>query len=240
MSATPPYLHPFVLPIEPVEPVREDAIDWYLPAAGGRAPAVVFIHGGPVPPDLQPPPTGWPVFQGYGAWAARAGLVGVTFDHGFTALSALDDAQADIERVVETVRGHARVDGDRVLLWGFSGGGMLLGRWIASPPGWLRGVAATYPCCRPLEEVPHQQVGMADAVASAGDLPLLLTRVGLEREALAQTVAELVDAAHETGARLDIVDVPNGHHGFDHRDDTEESHEAICAAMTWVERTVRG
>ena len=82
MSATPPYLHPFVLPIEPVEPVREDAIDWYLPAAGGRAPAVVFIHGGPVPPDLQPPPTGWPVFQGYGAWAARAGLVGVSSTTG--------------------------------------------------------------------------------------------------------------------------------------------------------------
>lgn len=53
-AETPPFLLPFVLPVKPVQPVRDGTIDWYLPTspgaapdAGSRAPAVVFVHGAP-------------------------------------------------------------------------------------------------------------------------------------------------------------------------------------------------
>src|SRR5262245_38617830 len=45
-----------------------------------RAPAVFFIHGGPIPSDMMPP-TQWGVFVSYGELAAASGLVGVTFNH---------------------------------------------------------------------------------------------------------------------------------------------------------------
>lgn len=233
---TPPYLLPFVLPVKPVEPLRDGAVDWYLPSADvdARRPAVVFVHGGPVPPWLVPKPRAWPSYQGYAAWAARAGFVGVTFDHGFSGYDAFATALADIEHAVEATRTHPRVDPDRIVLWGFSGAGMLLGHWLQETPSWLQGLAATYPCCRPLEEVESAPVAMADAVAEAGDLPILLTRVGLEGDQVAATVTEFVAAAERAGARLDLIDVPHGHHGFDQVDPGEESQVAVRAAMSWV------
>ncbi len=231
---TPPFLRPFVLPVVPWQPVREGNVDWYLPSTSGPAPAVVFVHGGPVPDWLEPKPRAWPSYQAYGAWAAGAGLVGVTFDHPFSSVDAWPKAQVEIERVVEATRARPDVDPDRIVVWGFSGGGTLLGRWITRPEPWLRGVAASYPLCRPLDELPVAPVTMAAAVLSAGDLPLLLTRVGRERDEIAETVAEFVEAADEAGARLDVIDVPDGHHGFDQLADTEESRRAIRAAMDWV------
>ncbi len=49
------------------------------PGTRGRRPAVVFIHGCPIPADHVPRDSA--VFTGYGALAAAAGLVGITFDH---------------------------------------------------------------------------------------------------------------------------------------------------------------
>ncbi len=231
---SPAFLRPLVLPVEAWEPVREGTVDWYLPAAGEPAPAVVFVHGGPVPDWLEPKPREWPSYQAYGAWAARSGLVGVTFDHPFSSVEAWPGAQREIERVVASTRTHPGVDPDRIVVWGFSGAGALLGRWMTRPEPWLRGVAATYPLCRPLDDLPMAPVTMADAVSSAADLPLLLTRVGHERDEVAETVAEFVAAAAEAGARLDVIDVPHGHHGFDQIDDTDESRDAIREAMSWV------
>ncbi len=116
---------------------------------------------------------------------------------------------------------------------------MLLGPWVQESPAWLRGVAASYPCCRPLEDAPNAPVTLADAVADAGELPILLTRVGLERDEVATTVTELVDAAEACGAALDVIDVPNGHHGFDQVDPGEESQQAVRAAMSWVTTHLR-
>lgn len=44
-------------------------------------PAVVFVHGGPVPEGNHPEPRDWHGFVGYATVAARAGLVGLTFNH---------------------------------------------------------------------------------------------------------------------------------------------------------------
>jgi dipeptidyl aminopeptidase/acylaminoacyl peptidase len=54
----------FVLQPDPVTPVRETNLDLYLPAGDEPAPAVVFVHGGPVPIERRPTPRDWPVFQG--------------------------------------------------------------------------------------------------------------------------------------------------------------------------------
>jgi acetyl esterase/lipase len=237
--ALPEYLNPFVLPIEPRAAERHGAVDLYLPDATQPRPAVVFVHGGPIPADLRPTPRDWPVYQGYGSIAAARGVVGVTIDHRLHGLASFPLAAADVAAAVEVARADPRVDADRVAVWFFSGGGMLMADWLRAPPQWLRCAAATYPVLAP---PPGQDVDPrfrpAEAVAAAGALPIVLTRVGRELPQRAATVEAFVAAARASGARLEIIDVPNGQHGFDMLDHTDESRKAVEDALDAVLRQV--
>jgi acetyl esterase/lipase len=244
------FLEPFVVAVEPVEPERDGAVDLYLPAADGPRPAVVFVHGGPLPPTSTPRPREWPVYRGYGSLVAARGVVGVTLDHDLVDVDAYPLAAGQVVAAVDRVRRDPRVDADRVALWFFSGGGPLSADWLRDPPAWLRCVALTYPLLggvpgfipgvrfRPADAV--EAVGVAAAAGVAGAmranaLPILLTRVGLERPAIADTVATFVATARDADADLTIVDVPRGRHSFDIVDHTDESRRAVETA---VERVV--
>lgn len=235
----PDYLRPFVLPVEPVTPERHGNIDLYLPQTTGPRPAVLFVHGGPVPVDLRPTPRDWPVYQGYGSLSAARGVVGVTIDHRLHDPAGYALAAADVEDAVRTIRADPRVDPDRLAIWFFSGGGLLLADWLSRSPSWLRCVAATYPLLAPL---PGWNVDPrfrpAEAVSAPGTPPIVLTRVGRERPPLAEAVEAFILAARAAGARLTIVDVPNGRHSFDMLDDTDESRDAVTQAFDAVLATL--
>src|SRR5512133_1042572 len=117
--ALPEYLNPFVLPIEARPAERRGSIDLYLPEETQPRPAVVFVHGGPIPVDLRPTPREWPVYQGYGSLAAARGVVGVTVDHRLHDLASYPLAAADVAAAVEQARADPRVDADRVAIWLF-------------------------------------------------------------------------------------------------------------------------
>ncbi|HEX4362787.1 MAG TPA: hypothetical protein VH141_34975, partial [Pseudonocardia sp.] len=223
MADLPLYLHPFVLPTDPSTRRREGAIDVYPPLepGDGPRPVVVFVHGGPLPPEVAPRPRDWPVFHGYGALAAAAGLAGVTLDHRLYTFADYATAALDVAAAVEQARGLAGVDPDRVALWIFSGGGPLAADYLNAPPPWLRCLALTYPLlgCPP-EFDAEGRFNAVDAVATAPDLPILLTRVGHEFPDLARIQDSFVDTATAAGATLDVIDVPNGQHGFDNQDQT--------------------
>lgn len=230
--ARPEHLNPFVLPVEPVEPDRRDRVDLYLPDATQPRPAIVFVHGGPIPSDLRPTPRDWPVYQGYGSLAANRGAVGVTVDHRLHDAADYPRAAADVATAVRATRGDPRVDADRVALWFFSGGGLLVADWLRAPPAWLRCIALTYPLLAPL---PGTSIGRRfrpiDAAHLAGLPPIVLTQVGLERAPVADTVEEFIVAARSSRAQLHVIDVPHGRHGFDVLDHTEESREAVDEAF---------
>jgi acetyl esterase/lipase len=230
--ALPDYLNPFVLPVKAVEPARHGRVDLYLPEVQEPSPAIVFVHGGPVPVDLRPTPRDWPVYRGYGSLAATRGIVGVTVDHRLHDATAYPLAADDVVAAVQTGREDPRVDADRIAIWFFSGSGLLLADWLREPRDWLRCVAVTYPL---LAAKPGSPVGPrfrpAEAVATAGALPIVLTRVGREQPQLAEMVEAFVAAARAANARLDIVDVPNGRHGFDMLDHTDESRQAVELAF---------
>jgi acetyl esterase/lipase len=233
--AVPDHLNPFVLPIDVVSAERRGPVDLYLPEAPQPCPAVVFVHGGPIPPDLRPTPRDWPVYQGYGSVAATRGVVGVTVDHRLHGPADYPLAAADVAAAVEMVRADPRVDADRVAIWFFSGGGLLLADWLRTPPRWLRCVAATYPVLAPLARwVVDPRFRPAEAVISAEALPIVLTRVGREHPEVAATVEAFVEAARARGAALEIVDVPDGRHGFDTLDHTDESRLAVERALDAV------
>ncbi|MFJ8588262.1 alpha/beta hydrolase [Streptomyces sp. NPDC093595] len=238
----PAHLRPFLLDVLARPRERTGRVDLHLPDADGPRPAVVFVHGGPVPAGVRPTPRDWPAFVGYGQYVANLGAVGATVDHRLHGLDDYGRAALDVAEAVEHVRADPRVDGDRVALWFFSGGGPLSADWLAAPPPWLRCVAATYPILAPL---PHWGITgpgfrPAAAVRSAGALPIVLTRVGLELPEIAVTVEEFLTAARDCGADVDVIDVPRGHHGFETIDHTDEARAAVERAARTVLRHVGG
>ena len=234
MTDLPAYLRPFVLGVLDGPDVRVDRlgeIDFYRPAGTARTGAVLFVHGGPGPAGLEVMPREWPVYRGYATAAARRGLVAAVVDHSLIhGFDQLVTAADEVEAAVGVLRSDPRVDPDRVGLWFFSGAGLLAGEWLDSRPDWLRWVALTYPLLATPPGV-DDLVNAAEVIGKHKDLPVLLTRAGLEHEELAGPVAEFVSAG---GAALDIIDVPKGHHGFDMLDHTEESRAAVTKALDWA------
>ncbi len=245
MTDLPAYLRPFVLGELGGPEVRVDRLgklDIYRPTGSARTGAILFVHGGPAPPDPEATPRDWPVFKGYATAAARRGAVAAVVDHSLIGgLDKLSTAADEVEAAIGVLRSDPRVDPDRVVLWFFSGAGLLAGEWLDSRPDWLRGVALTYPLLATPPGVDDlvnaaEVIGKHDRGGGVGNvlgkvLPVLLTRAGLERAELAGPVAEFVSAG---GTALDIIDVPKGHHGFDMLDHTEESRAAVTKALDWA------
>lgn len=231
-----PHLRPFVLDVPDTPRERLGRVDLYAPAAEGPRPAVVLVHGGPVPPVAQPTPRDWPAFVGYARLLAASGLVAATVDHRLHDLTGYPAAAEDVADAVALVRADPRVDPDRVALWFFSGGSLLSAEWLAAPPPWLRCVALTYPVLAPMPNwgLSGPRFHPADALADAGALPVVLTRVGREQALIAATVEAFLDRARALRANVEVVDVPNGHHGFETRDDTDESRQALRDAAAAV------
>jgi acetyl esterase/lipase len=226
---------PFVLTVTPTTRERIDNVDVYRPPTDGPSPIIVFVHGGPVPAGVHPTPREHPIFVGYGSLAAANGAVGVMFDHRFHSAAHLEMAAADVASAVDRARELPGVDADRVVLWFFSGGGLLAADWLRDPPPWLRGIAATYPILDVADDWGvDPRFRPVEAVASADRLPILLTRVGLERPDFAAGVEAFIAEARAKHANLEIIDVPNGHHGFDGLDYTQESRDAVSKAMSLV------
>jgi pimeloyl-ACP methyl ester carboxylesterase len=240
----PEHSRPFVLDVPERRRERVGQVDLYLPDdlpddvsdADRPRPAVVFVHGGPFPRDARPTPRDWRTFVGYGQYVASLGAVGVTLDHRLHELADYGRAAEDVAEAVEFIRADPRVDGERVALWFFSGGGLLSADWLAAPPSWLRCVAATYPVLAPLPNwvVVDSRFRPATAVRMAGQLPIVLTRVGLELPEIAVTVEEFLTAANDRKANVEIVDVPLGHHGFETIDHTEQARDAVERAVRSV------
>jgi dienelactone hydrolase len=240
-----PSVAPFVLPVDDRVAHRDGIVDLYLPDEPDGSgvptprPAVVFVHGGPIDPAF-PLAREWPLYQGYGRAAAQRGVVGAMVDLRLTRFTELEPAAEDLATAVDLVRADPRVDPDRLAIWAFSGGGLLTADWLRRPPAYLRCVALNYPVLAPLPWLPAiARFRPIDALAGAGDLPIVLIRAGRDRDDIARTQADFVTAARERGARLDIIDVPDGQHAFDIVDDTDQSRAAITTSLDTVFATLR-
>ncbi|MFI0269583.1 alpha/beta hydrolase [Streptomyces luteogriseus] len=235
-APAPAHLRPFPLEVPELPRDRQGHVDLYVPDGEGPRPAVVFVHGGPVPEGARPSPREWPTLVGYARMAAAEGIVGATVDHRLHDIADYDRAAADVAAAVELVRADPRVDGDRIALWFFSGGGLLTTDWLAKPPAWLRCLAASYPMLAPLPAwgMSGSRFHPARAVGQAGSLPFVLLRAGREAPEIAATVEAFVTAAKGCAVRLELVDVPNGHHGFETIDPPEETLPALREAMRSV------
>lgn len=230
------HLRPFLIDVPERPRERVGRVDFHLPDGDGPHPAVVFVHGGPVPEGVRPTPRDWPAFLGYARLVADLGAVGVTVDHRLHGVTDFGRAAQDVADAVDTARAHPRVDGERVALWFFSLGGLLAADWLAAPPRWLRCLALTYPLLAPLPGwgVADPRFHPAQAVRTAGGLPVLLTRVGRERAEFTATVEEFLTASRSAGVEVEVIDVPSAVHGFETPDHSPEAREAVTRAARTV------
>ena len=232
MTDLPPHLQPFVLAHEPVEPVRRDGLDLYLPDGRSPAPAVLMIHGGPVPPTDPVRPPEWPAYRAYGALLAQAGLVGAMFEHGFVDDDTLVVARDDVRSVITRLRADPAVAADRIGLWFFSAGGYLLGSFLDPVPEEVIAVACTYAAVGDAE---LPDLGLSDGivVASRSSVPLLLVRPEHDFDWIRDATDDLLARCKAAGRAVDVVDVPGAHHGFENVDDSAPARIAIRASVDW-------
>jgi acetyl esterase/lipase len=234
---------PFFEDLEPVERVRDDWLDYYVPnhSDSPRRPAVIFVHGGPVREDQEPKPRDWDGFVSYGTLAAGRGLVGVTFNHRLYSDMHYPQAADDLAAVLERTRALDVVDTDRIALWHFSGGGPLAVDWMTRAPEWLRAIAWTYPVLAPPPDWPGDgpRFNAVTALRERPSLPKLLVRVGGEFEPLVPVQDTFVATAKDVGAALDVIDIPSAAHGFEGHGPNAAAREAVDEAMSWIVATLR-
>ncbi|MBK3559720.1 alpha/beta hydrolase [Streptomyces sp. MBT56] len=160
---TPAHLRPFLLDVPERPRERTGNTDLYLPDGPGPHPAVVFVHGGPVPAEAMPTPRDWPAPANYPILAPLPA-------------------------------------------WGLTG----------------------------------SRFHPVRALSRAGDLPVVLVRVGRESAEIAATVEEFVAEAARCGANLEIIDVPEGRHGFETLDPADGAREAVHRAVGAVLARLKG
>jgi dipeptidyl aminopeptidase/acylaminoacyl peptidase len=234
----PPHLRPLVLPHQTVEPARSGTLDLFLPASS-PAPAVLMVHGGPVPRDLEVRPPDWPVYRGYGALLAQAGLVGGMFEHGLVDESTLGTAQQNIRGAAAALRAHPCVDPDRFGMWFFSNGGLFMGSVLADPPRWgVAAVSGTYAAVAH-PDVRDPALPKATVTAELSDIPLLLVRPEHDYEWIVTASTELLERCATKGRTVDVIEVPGGHHAFDTVDDSDEARDAVHRSIAWWANALR-
>jgi acetyl esterase/lipase len=238
-------------------------MDVYTPQdlhPGERRPAVVFIHGGPIPPEL-PPATEWGVYRGYGALAAASGWVGVTFKHRFHSYrqdsdyDQLEQAESDIAAAIAYVREHAEesaIDADQLCLWAFSGGGPFLARPLRERTAYVRALIAYY-AVMDLRSMASEGERKSDgamerlarysplaAVEADATMPVLVARAGHDHPLLNAGIDRFIGAALAANLPLDVLNHPAGHHAFDARDDDARTHEIIRHTLAFIRERFEG
>ena len=226
--------------------------DVYSPAdqrAGERRPAVIFIHGGRVPPNLRTTPKDWGAFISYGKLVAATGLIGITFNHRFHTWNSFDDSQADIDDLIAYVRSNAAsfgVDRNRIVLWAVSAGGVFLSRTLRDVPPYIRCLVAFYP---ELDLQNQRQAAPASvkdetlreyspvyhlSMNKRGLPPLFIARAGLDDPESNGGVDRFVQLALSKNLSVDLMNHAEGHHAFDVDDDNERSREIIKRALEFI------
>ncbi len=209
-------------------------------------PTVILIHGGPVP-RIGAKNMG--SYISCGELLAASGFVAVAFNHRFLAQGRIVDAGADVADLVAHVRqsaGALGVDPERLALWAFSGGGPFLTAPLRERPEWLRAVVAYYAALDLGRRPPADDGTVSDEVrrtySAIGAVargarsapPTLVARAGLDSAWLNEGIDRFIQTALENGVTLDVLNHPNGRHGFDILDDDPRSKQIIRRTVDFL------
>lgn len=232
-------------------------MDVYSPKASRkRLPAVLFVHGGRLPPNLLTTPKDWAVYVSFGELVAASGFVGVTFNHRFHTWQSLPDSQSDVMDAIKYVRDNAAqlgVDPERIVLWTVSAGGIFLSQPLQERPAYLKSIVAYYSQMdlqgdrtRAPASVSNETLRDFSPVyqleKSAGPTsvfpPMLVVRAGLDDASLNAGLDRFVQLALKHNVSIEVLNHATGHHGFDIEDDNNRSREILQRTITFLKTAV--
>jgi acetyl esterase/lipase len=226
--------------------------DIYIPADSSdaeRRPAIIFIHGGALPPNLRTQPKEWGTFVSFGQLAAAFGFVGITFNHRFYGVDekTFEQSIGDVTDAIAYVRSYAEslhVDPQRICLWAFSGGGPHLTIALREPLNYVRCLIAYYTILDLVQlpknaDTPGPSTDFLErysAVQYINDSnnhipPLFVARAGQDVPFLNASIDKFVERAFAHGVDIDVCNHATGRHGFDILDDNQRSREIISRTM---------
>jgi len=218
---------------------RRLLLDAFVPARsdGSPFPAVIFVHGGPLPSSVAEQGKDLGVFQSFAPYLTEVGLGAVVFSNGFSDLGAFQSGRSDVEAALRYVRSNAEkldLDPERICLVHMSAGGVFLAPFLESRPSWLRCVVLYYAVLRPATF----EAGGAGAVSveqregldpfahlESTDRPptLFIVEAGRDAPAINTDLRRFRDEAINAGWSVEYWNHPAGPHGFDAFDPSPRS-----------------
>ncbi len=210
--------------------------DLYRPGARPKAaPAVILIHGGPIPANLLTNPKDWRLFESFGRLLGASGMAAVTFNHRFFALDKATEALGDIRDLVGHVvsnGGALGVDPGRLCLWVFSGGGIFLAPFLRETPAAVCCIVAYYAVLR--GSVPQFSAATQLGETTGTVPPMLIARAGRDVPELNEGIDYFVQQALKKNVILDVLNHATGQHGFDGRDDDGRTREILRRTVQFL------
>lgn len=194
-------------------------MDVYYPAdfkKDERLPVVVFVDGVGNTPDL-PKFKDWGEYRDWGKLVAASGLAAINYD------SRGEAAVADTSSLLEYVKRNAaklNLNEAKILIWACSANGRVGMKIAMEDRPYIRAAVFYYPA--------------SDAPPLLRELPLFVARAGLDNPNLNQGIDRFTQAAVAQGLAVSFVNYPEGHHGFDLLDNTEESREIIKRTIDFI------
>ena len=234
-------------------------LDAYLPADGKSHPVVVLISGGGAegaPRDFRDAG----VYQTYGRLLAASGFVGIPYSKRYARGPAgTANGAEDTRDLIVYVREHAtelHADKERIAVWAFSAGGLMLAPFLHDPPSYIRAIACFY-CVSDITPdswagvagVTPEEVDRAAVTFSSANVihstdgrvpPILIARAGLDNPGLNRTIDRLVEESFRKNLSVEVWNHPTGRHGFDILDDNERSREIIRRAVEFLHTNLSG
>lgn len=232
-------------------------MDIYSPpdmTAGARLPAVIFVNGDAAPEHTRGIRNAGQ-YVSWGQLIASSGMIAIMFDHRSPHpaqkwYSMLAEVASDVNDALAYVRVHAEefgIDTERLAIWTCSGGPpFALSDALREPPAALRCIVSYYGMLNLVhlsdETDPPELVALLHRYSPIEHLkarpealpPMLVTRAGLDRPRLNESIDAFVAEALRLNLPIDVMNHPKGRHGFDVRDDDERSREIIRSTLAFL------
>lgn len=227
----------------------------YRPGEGGAEPlpAAVLVHG-EWPPHIIRHSKDLGVYVTWGQLLASSGVAVINFNHRATErMTRVEDAASDVANLIGYVRFNAEelsIDENRLCVWAFSAG-VPLGMWAAmrGAPEYVRAIVAYYgvmdldPMREVLQGVSEETIREFSALTylrEYGDRlpPTLIAKAGKDNALLNESIDRYVEEARTIGARVELLEHPDGRHGFDTLNDDDRSREIIRRTLDFVRENV--
>jgi len=223
--------------------------DIFMPADTTREyPAVIFVHGGPIPDSVPIAAKNWGQYQSYGALIAANGMAGVVFNYRYSSFADSHNAREDVLALIDHVHNNAAeygIDNSNVCIWYFSGGGSFIAPVLERHSEWIKCLSIYYAVAGPRAQAnmgrdlpDNLKVGLDPFPVldnkTDSNPALFIAEAGNDIPELNVTLREFTLTAIEKGWEVEFWNHPTGPHAFDILQDDARSRSIINRTIEFM------